>query len=85
MHMLFPAIIHYDTGKFYDFQFDAGRQPNCPFKFKEPLEIQEYLIKETETPDAILYSALLKVNICIVEGVSRAFVNNLRLWDSEVF
>jgi hypothetical protein len=82
--MLLPAIVVYDTGRFYNFRHYTTEERNCPFDFTEPLNIQEHLVKETETAEAILYSALLKVNLCKVDGMPRAFVNNLFLLDSKV-
>jgi hypothetical protein len=82
--MLQPAIVAYDTGRFYRHRNYTTKALNCPFDFLEPLNIQEHLVKEAETNEAILYSALIKVNVCNVDGVPRAFVNNLILSDSKV-
>ena len=89
-----PPIFEYDTGIFVGYRKSygfSGQNFDYKFNLASEVEVQEYAVKDNNdvsgTQNAqrtLSFAAVFKLYVCNVNGVWRAYVNNLKALNKKV-
>ena len=83
LRKLLPPSLCYFTGRFSNYAQNDSFSPRF-FTFDQKTKVCEFASEVTETKDALVFSALLKVHVCIVEWKLHAYVGSMTIYKKEV-